>query len=126
MENSKLTTTQMKAISCILDSNSIEEAAKKAKISRGSIYNWMKDENFKKRLQNERNVLFAESLDLLKQANLKAVEVLIKLLNSKDEKNQRLAAKEIINMSMKVAENRDFEIRISRIENLIRENIRNG
>lgn len=121
MKKITLTSTQLKAINFILEGSSMESAAKKSGVSRSSIYNWLKEDTFRERLKKERNSLFLESLDLLKQANLKAVEVLIKLLNSKDEKNQRLAAKEIINMSMKVAEIRDFEIRISRIEDIIRE-----
>ncbi len=126
MEKSKLTATQMRAISCILDSHSKEEAARKAKVSRGSIYNWMKDENFNKILQKERDILFYESLDLLKQATGKAVKELINLLSSRDESTRRLTAKEILIQSLKITEIRDLEIRIGRIENLIRENKRNG
>ncbi len=126
MEKSKLTATQMKAISCILDSNSKEEAARKAKVSRGSIYNWLKDENFHKTLQKERDILFYESLDLLKQATTKAVKEFLNLLESENENTRRLVAKEILIQSLKITEIRDLEIRMGRIENLIRQNIRNG
>ena len=126
MRKSGLSQNQTKTIRCILESNSIEEAAKKAKVSRGSIYNWMKDENFHKTLQKERDILFYESLDLLKQATTKAVKEFLNLLESENENTRRLAAKEILIQSLKIAEIRDLEIRMGRIENLIRENIRNG
>jgi len=121
MKKPELTSTQLKAIGYILDSSSIEEAAKKAKISRGTVYNWLKDHNFKKILERERNTLFFESLSLLKQANIKAARTLIDLLESRDESTRRLAAKEIINMSLKIAELKDLEERIGKIEEIIRQ-----
>ncbi len=121
MEKAKLTSNQLRAISCILESSSIEEAAKKAKISRASIYNWLKDEKFSKKLKTERDFLFSEGLNLLMQANMKAVKELVDLLDSNEEKTRRLAAKEILNMSLRVAEIRNLEERISKIEAIVKE-----
>jgi len=116
MEKAKFTQNQLRTITCILESSSIEEAARKAKVSRASIYNWLKDEKFSNKLKEERDALFSESLNLLMQANIKAVKELVNLLESNEEKTRRLAAKEILNMSLKVAEVRDLEERISKIE----------
>ncbi|MCK4815226.1 helix-turn-helix domain-containing protein, partial [bacterium] len=43
MRENTLTQNQQKTIRAILEANSIEEAAKKARISRSTIYNWLKD-----------------------------------------------------------------------------------
>jgi len=119
MKKEGLTSTQLRAISCILESNSIEEAAKKAKVSRGSIYIWLKDVNFRERLHQERDALFSESLELLKQATGKAVKELINLLNSRDETTRRLAAREILSQSLKITEIRDLEERITKVEQVV-------
>ena len=119
MKKSELSATQLKAIRCILESNSIEEAARKAKVSRGTIYNWMKEEIFHECLMKERNAIFTETLDLLKQASRKAVIELINLLRSKNETTRRLAAKEILCLSLRATELRDIEERLREIEQIV-------
>jgi len=119
MEKAKLTPKQLRAISCILESSSIEEAAKKAKVSRASIYNWLKNEKFKEILKKEREALFVESLEVLRQATRKAANVLINLLKSNDETTKRLAAKEIINLTLRTTEIWDLEERMSKIEEIV-------
>ena len=119
MEKDKLTANQLRAVRCILQSNSLEEASRTAKVSRTSIYNWLKDENFREKLNKERNTLFCESLDLLKQATGKAVKELIDLLRSRNEKTRRLAAKEIINFSLRMTELRDLGERLNKLEEVI-------
>lgn len=119
MEKANLTPNQLRAISCILESSSIEEAAKKAKVSRASIYNWLKNEKFKEILKKEREALFVESLEVLRQATRKAANVLINLLKSNDETTKRLAAKEIINLTLRTTEIWDLEERMSKIEEIV-------
>lgn len=119
MEKTALTPTQLKAIHYILESNSIREAAKKVRVSRGTLYNWMREESFNERLKKERQDLFNWSLSLLKQATQKAVNELINLLNSKDETTRRLTAKEIINLSLRTIEIKQLEERITEIEQII-------
>lgn len=119
MEKANLNPNQLRAISCILESSSIEEAAKKAKISRTTIYLWLKDETFKARLEKERDILFYEHLNLLRQAAGKATKVLIDLLKSEDETTRRLAAREILSQSLRITEIRSLERRISWLEEVV-------
>ena len=119
MEKANLNPNQLRAISCILESSSIEEAAKKAKISRGTIYLWLKDQTFKARLEKERDILFYEHLNLLRQAAGKATKVLIDLLKSEDETTRRLAAREILSQSLRITEIRSLERRISWLEEVV-------
>ena len=122
MRENTLTQNQQKAIRAILEANSIEEAAKKARISRSTIYNWLKDEHFKECLERERKALFEEGLSALKGAAAKAAKTLIELLESKDRNTRRLAAKEIINFAIKAVETRELEERIIKLEELLEQN----
>jgi len=122
MNKAELSATQLRAIRCILECSSIDEAAKRAKISRATLYIWMKQDSFKEKLQVERDALFYESLDLLKQSTGRAVKELVKLLESRDEKTRRLAAKEIINTSLKITEIKELEERVSELEELFEQN----
>lgn len=119
MEKAKLTQSQLKTIECIIKSNSIEQASKRAKVSRATIYVWLKQDRFRESLQKERDAVFNEALDLLKQATRRAVEELVSLLQSKDEKTRRLVAREIIAQAMRISEIRDLEERISKIEHIV-------
>lgn len=122
MSKNTLTQNQQKAIRAILEANSIEEAAKKVKISRGTIYNWFKDVHFKECLERERKALFEEGLSVLKGAAAKAAKTLIELLESKDRNTRRLAAKEIINFAIKGVETGELEERIIKLEELLEQN----
>jgi len=122
MRKNGLTANQLRTITHILENNSIEETARKAKVSRGTIYNWLKQDSFKARLEQERKTLFEEGLGTLKGATAKAAKTLIELLGSKDRNTRRLAAKEIISMAFKANEIRELEERIFRLEELLGQN----
>ena len=122
MDTSKVSPRQLKAISCILSSRSMEEAARLANISRTSLYKWLKDKNFALKLGEERDVLFRESLSLLKQATGRAAAELVGLLGSNEETTRRLAAKEILGLSLRVAEFEELDERISRLEAALEKN----
>lgn len=116
MKNNSLTPRQINAVRCILENNSIEEAARRAKVSRSTIYNWLRDDSFRSLLEEARIVAFKSGLDALKGATSKAARVLIGLLDSNSEKELRLVAREIINMAIKAFETQELVQRISEIE----------
>jgi transposase len=119
MRKSALNPKQYKALSYILESNSVEKAAQKAGVSRSTIYNWMRDPRFKEQLEREKRAVFEEGLNALKMATAKAARTLIELLECRDLTTKRLAAKEIISISIKVAELQDIEERVERIEEFL-------
>ena len=116
MKKSALTSRQLRAITCILDNSSIEESAKKAGVSRSTLYNWLNDSQFRRQLKKEREAIFEKGLNALKAATSKAANALIELLDCRDRGTRRLAAKEIINMAFKANEIKELEERISRLE----------
>lgn len=124
MEKAKLTPNQLRAISYILESSTIEEVARKAKVSRGTLYNWMKEELFHEKLMEERTAIFNESLGLIKQATREAVNVLVDLLKCKNETTRRLAAREILGFSIRITEIKDIEERVSKVEQIVEQKFR--
>ncbi len=122
MENKTLTPNQHKAIKSILGNNTIEEAARKANLSRSTIYSWLKDEHFKECLEKERKILFEEGLNALKGATVMAAKTLIELLECNDRSTRRLAAKEIISFAIKAVETKELEERVSQLEELLEQN----
>lgn len=112
----KLTAAKLRAISFLLEDKGVKDAAKHAKVGRTSLYKWMKDPLFQQRLQDARETLFFEGLDKLKGAMAKAADVLIKLLSSSDEGQQRLAAKTILDYGLKGFELKNLEERLVRLE----------
>ncbi|MFC2169930.1 hypothetical protein ACFLRM_05135 [Acidobacteriota bacterium] len=122
MKKEELSAAQLRTITALLESNSIEEAARRANVSRATIYNWQKQPLFSDRLEQERKTLFDEGLSLLKGATTKAAKTLIELLKSSDTKIRRLAAKEILNFAIKAVETQDLEERINILEEMLEQN----
>lgn len=124
MKKSALTSRQLRAISYILESNSTAEAAKKASVSRSTIYNWLRQDRFKCRLEQERNALFDEGLSILKDATAEAARKLVELLGSSDENIRRLTSKEVIIFAFKVVEVKELEKRVDSLEEQLKKPLR--
>jgi hypothetical protein len=115
-ENERLTNRQLLAINQIIASSTLEEARKKARISKGTLYTWLKDEAFKAELKRERDEVVNEALSRLKKAITKAVDGLIKLMDSQRPDLRRWVFKDIIDYTLKSIEIEDIEERLDKIE----------
>lgn len=120
-ENEKLTNRQLLAINQIIASKTLEEARKKAKISKGTLYTWLKDEVFKTELKRQRDEVVREAQDRLKCAMGKAVDELIKLMDSPKPGLRRLTCRDILDYGNKAIELEDIEGRLDTIERIISE-----
>lgn len=100
----------------MLNSPSIEVASKRAKVSRTTLYNWLKEDNFKAELKRRRDEVVNEALDRLKFALTKAIEELIKLINSPKPELRRLACKDIVDYALRSIEIENIEERLNKIE----------
>jgi hypothetical protein len=116
MKKPELTIRQEKAIIEIIATGTIEGAAAKVGTSRGTIYNWLKEEPFKLRLEAERKIIFDEAVGLVKVATKQAAATLINLLDHRDPSVRRLSAKDILTFAIKAVELTDIEERLDRIE----------
>jgi|YelNatPaOPRAMG01_1025707.scaffolds.fasta_scaffold14409_6 transposase len=120
-KDSKLTNRQLMAITHIINSSSLEEASLKAKVSRTTLYNWLKDENFKAEVRRQRDEVIQNALNRLKGAITEAVEELIKLTKAQREEVRRLACNDIITFALKSIEIEDIEERLDKVERIVLE-----
>jgi len=109
------------AISYILSSPTLEEAYRKARVSKGTLYIWLKDEAFKTELKRQRDEVVREAQDRLKCAMGKAVDELIKLMDSPKPGLRRLTCRDILDYGNRAIELEDIEERLDKIERVISE-----
>ncbi len=114
---SKLTVRQTKFLPVLLASPTYTAACKKGKISRDTLYAWLRDPAFRAELDRQRNDLATQGFALLSQSVVKAIETLVDLLDGSDARLKRLAAKDILDQHAKFKELDELTERIERIEN---------
>ena len=119
-EGQNLTERQLKAIPHLVASSTYEKGCRKARISRNTFYEWMKNPVFKAELRRQRDTIIEEALDILKCNMTNAVRILVELLDTtKNEYLKRNVAKDIIGYVIKAKELEDLDRRITEIEKLI-------
>ena len=114
-----LTNRQLLAIPRLLNSPSIEDGCKKARISRTTFYAWMREDSFRAELKRQRDEMIKDALDRLKSAISKATTELVKLTGSIKEETRRLACKDIIEYALKSIEFENIEQRLEKVEKVI-------
>ncbi len=120
-KKSELTARQLKAIPVIVANPTYTEGCKKAKINRTTFYEWLKTPEFKAELDCQRDEVTEQAFGVLSQSLTKAVETLVKLLDTKDNRLKRLAAKDIIDFIVRHKENEDLDRRLTEIEKRLAE-----
>ncbi len=116
-KKTKLTARQLKAIPKIVTSPTYTEGCKKAKVNRTTFYEWLKKPEFKAELDRQRDEIAAEAFGVLSQGLTQAVEALVGLLDNKDDRLKRLAAKDVIDFIIRHKENEDLDERLTEVEN---------
>ena len=115
----ELSGPQMKTIACLVAANSIEEAAKAARVSRSTVHRWLQEEAFRAELGRARAALFNETMARLQSATAASVTVLGELLKSKHEAIRLRAAGLVLGTGLKAREVIDLEERVRRLEALL-------
>ena len=115
-KKAKLTDRQLKAIPFIVSSPTYTEGIKKAKLNRTTFYKWLKCPEFKAELDRQRDEIVAEAFGVLSQGLTQAVETLVSLLDNKDNRLKRLAAKGVIDFIIRHKENEDLDNRLKEVE----------
>ena len=118
-EETNLTTKQAKAIPELLAAPNYEKGCKAAKISKTTLYTWLKEPEFKGELDRQRNEIVEAAFGMIAANIEKAVSTLVGLLDTGDERIRRLTANDIISHFLKRRELVDLEERIERIEEQI-------
>lgn len=118
-ESDNLTERQMKAIPFLVASATIEEGCKRAKISRETYYQWVSHPPFIEELRRQRDLVIGEAFGTLKANLTKAVDVLVGLLETKNENLKRFVANDILGHVLKAKELVEIEERLSAVERII-------
>ena len=121
IEEAKLSDRQLKAIPFLVLSPTYTEGCKEAGINKGTFFKWIKCPEFKAELDRRRDEVAAEAFGLLSQSLTKAVETLAGLLDNKDDRIKRLAAKDVIGFFVKHKEAEDIDRRLTAIEDQMAE-----
>ena len=118
----ELTDKQVKAIPHLITSKTLKAGCKKAKISRQTLYDWLKDPAFKVEFRSQRDVIIEEAIEDLKGNLTKATDALIDLLDKTDSDTlKRYVAKDIIDYVMKSRGLGEIEERLVKVERIILE-----
>jgi hypothetical protein len=119
--NGELSGRQLRVIPYLLGSPSIEEGCKRARVSKGAVYEWLKDDAFKTELRRQREQLTAIALDTLKAGIAKATVTLVNHLDSDRENISIRAAESIIAFAQKALEHETLEKRLDAIEERLKQ-----
>jgi hypothetical protein len=113
---STLTARQVKFLPVLLASPTYTQACQVGRVSRDTLYEWLRQPQFRAELEKQRDELVAQGFALLSQSVTKAVETLVGLLDAGDGRLKRLAARDILDQHGKFRELNDLTQRIEAIE----------
>jgi transposase len=111
-----LTEKQLRVIPYLLSSPSIEDGCKRARVGKTTVYEWLKEGNFRQELKRRRDEMIGRALDSLKANIAKATETLVKHLDSDKEAISIRAAESIIEFAKQAREHEELEARIASLE----------
>ena len=105
-------------LQALLTEPTTEKAAKKARISKTTAYNYLKSSDFKARLLSEKRELMAQVTNQLQQQALEAVKVLSDIMTNEEapEYARITAAKSVLDNAYKGLDLEDIQVRLSKIE----------
>jgi len=125
-ENSKgLTKRQKEAIPFLATSPTYTEGIKRAKIGKTTLYKWLKNPEFSKELETQREKVVNEALETLKKSLTKAVTTLSSLLDGNGSPElKRRVCNDIINHVFKIKEmktDKELQERLEAVEKIMLE-----
>lgn len=107
---------QQKALTALLTTNTVKEAAKQAGISPESIYRYLRDPRFLKEYRSHRNTLMEATVGRIQGAADQAVQTLIRNLTSGNNATEVRAAVVIIENALKGREQTEIIERLEALE----------
>ena len=107
------------AIPHLIAAPSIEEGCKRAKVSKATVYAWLKEEGFSEELRQQRKEPSRTAMERMKAGIAKATDTLLKHLDSAHENISIRAAESIIGFTQKAFEHEELEKRMEALEEQI-------
>jgi len=115
-DNGNLSARQLLALPIIAGEPSIEGAAQKIGVTRKTIYAWLKQESFRRALEEMRMDFIESGFRTMKLAAKQAADKIVKHLDCADEKISLRAAEDIIEFAKEFISLEDHERRIKELE----------
>ena len=116
-----LSRRQQRAIAAILDTANMEDAARRARVGRTTLYTWLREPAFRDELTRRQADIFDAALARLKCLVGDAVNGLGDLIGATSENVRRSACRDIVDIALKVREMRDIEDRLTQLERAVQE-----
>ena len=115
--------TDNQLISALLSSATIKQASESVGLSEQAVYSRLRKPDFRTKLQNARNDKFQVISSKLEDANFKALDTLIKILDDKEVSAgiKVRAAQTLLDLSLKNREQADIISRIQSLEEMLKE-----
>ena len=118
-QNTELTKPQVRVIPFLLETVNITAAARKAKTSRATIYRWLDSNVFRDELRRQRRMMADLALDAIRSHIGHAADTLVGLLDSASDAVRRGAARDLIDLAIRVNDLQDVEQRLQTPEEQI-------
>jgi len=104
-----------------LESKTIEDACRTARVTKQTVYNWLKDPLFKKEIETQREEFVNSAFHRLNAYLDRAIITYVNLLTSENEGVRRLTAEGIVDRILKFREQKELINRIDAIEKILSE-----
>lgn len=115
---SKLNKRQENFLNAILETGNVTEASKLANISRNTAYTYLKNVTFKRIYRERRNEMLKETTTRLQNASIRAVEVLLEIMNDNavSPYARQQSAQTVLSMAYKAVETTDIVEQVEELE----------
>ncbi len=111
-----LTAKQKAVIPYLLSARSLEAACREARVSKSTVYEYLKIPAFTAELQRLREEITRDALNRLKTGFGQAVETLLGLIQDKTKGIRLRACEKVIDIFLRLREMEEIEARLRRIE----------
>ena len=110
-----------RAITALLSSTTIQEAANKADLDRSTLYRYLDDSDFERKYREARRKALNQAIGQLHAGAVDAVETLQEIMHDEDAKpaDRIRAAKLVLKFAMKGAELEDLQDRLADLEEVL-------
>lgn len=115
----KLTPQQVKVLPYLLNTTSVEEAAKQSGKGRSTLQRWLRDPEFLRELALQQQQIIKEVRDKLTAYMMLAVDVLGELLESDNESLRRQAARDLLTIGFNAEKHFEFVRRLRELEEAV-------
>ena len=123
--NEALTGRQLRVIPYLIGATSVEEGCKRARVSKATVYGWLKDHAFRRERKHQRDAVIEHALDCLKANLTTATVTLVKHLDSDHENISIRATESIIEFTQTALKREELEKRVEALEARLNQQGRN-